>query len=171
MSSIENQQLLLSDDQAGDRRRIRWLTGRWCPLYCIAESAPGKRWSDLCNPDGPGVYRLVAIDLIKLGILAVPLNRVCGIDPSGTLYIGRSKSLRTRLSSLVRTHDPTKRIGAIFGASHIMMTKKLTKRFPPKCLAITWRRADSASSSQTQEATLLRDYKDSFGELPPMNAQ
>jgi len=83
---------------------IRWLTGRWCPPYCIIENAPGKRLVDLCKPDGPGVYRLVALDATGV---AAPLERVCGIDPTGTLYIGHSRGLLLPcLRSSVLTHGP-----------------------------------------------------------------
>jgi hypothetical protein len=29
-------------------------------LFRIAETAYGRRWTDLCNPDGPGLYRSVS---------------------------------------------------------------------------------------------------------------
>jgi hypothetical protein len=31
----------------------------------VVEYIPGKRWFDLCVPDGPGVYRPVALDTSK----------------------------------------------------------------------------------------------------------
>jgi hypothetical protein len=78
---------------------MRWLTGRWSPLCCIDGNAPGTRWSDLCNPDGPGVYRLVALDPNDVSAPSL-LGRVCGNDPSGTLYIGCATWLRRRLGQL-----------------------------------------------------------------------
>jgi hypothetical protein len=145
---------------------IRWLTGRWCPLYRIVENAFGRRWNDFCKPDGPGVYRLVALDSSKSGIVPAPLERVCGTDPTGTLYIGRSESLRNRLSSLVRSQNPTK----ILGGDHIPVSGKLAKRFPRQWLAITWQRTNSGDC-RMREATLFGHYMARFGELPPMNGQ
>ena len=73
-------------------RSRRWLTGKWSPLCCIAQ------WqSDLCKPDAPGVYRLVALDPNNV---EAQLERACGTDATGTLYIGRSKkSVRGRVGS------------------------------------------------------------------------
>jgi hypothetical protein len=63
-----------------------------------------------------GVYRLVA--LASEGDLRnfVSLNRVCGQDTTGTLYIGEAKSLSNRLNQLrrsARSHRPERSHGAI----------------------------------------------------------
>jgi predicted GIY-YIG superfamily endonuclease len=148
--------------------KAKWLTGKWCPLCRTIENLPGKRWSDICRPDGSGVYRLIALDASMPGIVPASLDRVCGIDSTGTLYIGVTKSLRRRLASLVsrnRTNDP------LSGSGHQFMNAKLARRFAPRLRAISWQKLDSAEAAHRREAELLRAYKARFGELPPMNGQ
>ena len=63
-----------------------------------------------------GVYRLIA--LASEGDLKKPavLNRICGRDMTGTLYIGEAKSLSNRLNQLrrsARSHRPERSQGAI----------------------------------------------------------
>jgi hypothetical protein len=104
----------------------------------------GRRWIDLCD-SGSGVYRLVALDN-NVELIPAAINRVCGVDLTGTLYIGHATSLRARL------------------------TAKLKKRFPPQRLAITWQRIDILQR-RNREMRLLQNYLRRFGELPPMNSQ
>ena len=119
-------------------------------------------------PDGPGVYRLIALDANMPSIVPASLNRICGVDPTGTLYIGATSSLRRRLASLVmrnRTNDPL----AGGSGSHSLMAPKLARLFAPQWRAIAWQRLDS--NERNREHELFRRYKAQFGELPPMNAQ
>jgi hypothetical protein len=146
-----------------------WLTGKWSPLCRIIENSPGKRWSDLCRPDSPGVYRLIALDPSTPGTVPASLDRVCGIDLTGTLYIGATSSLRRRLASLVlrhRTDDP------LSGGSggYQRLSAKLARRFPRGLLAISWQRVLD-SGEMSRERALFHTYKARFGELPPMNDQ
>jgi hypothetical protein len=150
---------------------LRWLTGKWLPPCCIE---PTARWSSRCKPDGWGVYRLIALD--SNGAPS-QLARVCGIDPSGTLYIGRGK-LRSRVGGLVRTHNPTLRQLSDPGQlqlpklnAHSPLPRRLAKRFPPPYLAVTWLRTDSEGNAKSLERKLLRAYEQMFGEFPPMNKQ
>jgi hypothetical protein len=140
--------------------------GKWSPLCRISETTWGKRWIDLCRNGTSGVYRLIALTDNRLDVVPAPLDRVCGIDPTGTLYIGASRSLRTRLGTLVRTHDPSKMAGG-----HAVMSAKLRRRFPPERLAITWRCREPPEMVRNFETELIQDYQARFGELPPVNAQ
>jgi hypothetical protein len=149
-------------DDRPSERRIKWLSGRWSPLFCIAEPAYGRRWTDSCDPDGPGLYRLVALQANEQGFVPAPLNRVCGIDPTGTLYIGKTESLRSRLRSLVRTNHPS----FLFGGGHAFMPDTLRRRYPFQLRAVTWLRSSDISNG---ERKLLEIYTKRFGELPPMN--
>ena len=155
-----------NDLPVGLTKARTWLTGKWSPIYRIAENYPGRRWSDACRPDGPGVYRLIALDAAGPGIVPAPLHRVCDTDPTGTLYIGSTRSLRTRLSSLVLTHRP-KGLFLSGAGSHRGMTAKLRRRFPPRLLAIAWQSLDP--NQRNREDALFLAYKARFGELPPMN--
>jgi hypothetical protein len=151
-----------SDIHAKSAKTRSWLTGKWSPLCRIIENTPGKRWSDMCRPDGPGVYRLVALDANEQGFAPAPLNRVCGIDPTGTLYIGKTTSLRKRLRTLVLTNDPN----IPFGGGHAFMSAKLQRRFPFQLRAVTWQRTSEVWNA---EKKLFENYTTRFGELPPMN--
>jgi hypothetical protein len=143
---------------------MAWLTGTWSPLCRVIEDIPGKRWFDLCVPDGPGVYRLIALDASKSGIVPASLDRVCGSDPTGTLYIGAAGSLQGRLGDLVKTNDPTK----FKGGGHRRLTMKLAECFSPQWRALVWEYADEPFE---REGQLLRDYEGQFGERPPVNTQ
>jgi hypothetical protein len=146
-----------------------WLTGKWSPLCRIIESTPGKRWSDICRPDGPGVYRLIALDADAPGVIPAWLDRVCGVDPTGTLYIGCASSLRRRLASLVLRYRSRDLMSG--GGSHAIMAPKLAKRFGPQLLAASWQPSNGKWLPIQRERELFSAYKDRFGELPPMNEQ
>jgi hypothetical protein len=148
-----------------------WLTGKWSPMCLIIESTPGARWLDICRPDSPGVYRLIALKANVPGIIPASLDRVCGVDPTGTLYIGHSRSsLRSRLASIVKANATDDRLNVGSGG-HRTMAAKLGRRFPPRWRAISWQQLDSANAAVNREGALLRAYKTRYGELPPMNEQ
>ncbi len=111
-----------------------------------------------------GVYRLIALE--KEGDLSKPaiLNRVCGQDESGTLYIGESNDLGRRLNELRRS------AGHRQGNSHgaISMLRRITAlNYPATKLGI----AVLFTGKQTEsiERDLLWAYINSFGDTPPLN--
>jgi hypothetical protein len=143
-----------------------WLIGKWSPLCLIVENTPGKRWNDICRPDGPAVYRLVALNANVPGIVPAALDRICGVDPTGTLYIGKSRgSLRSRLASLVKTNLT----GSGGSGGHRTMVRKLARQFAPRWRAISWQMLVSADAATNRERELLRAYEERFGDLPPLN--
>jgi hypothetical protein len=89
-----------------------------------------------------GVYRLVAVGDIK-SMLPMTINRVCGQDQTGTLYIGvaHNGTVRLRLQQLVRSLHETRRFrypkehgaGIMIGRS-----PQLKQMFPRECLAVDW---------------------------------
>jgi hypothetical protein len=94
----------------------------------------------------------------------IPLNRVCGVDETGTLYIGRSQeSLLNRLASLIATHHH-----GFTAAPHRKLCKGLAALFPDDKLAFSWEATDDP---KLRESKLLWAYEDVFGELPPINSQ
>jgi hypothetical protein len=116
-----------------------------------------------------GVYRLFSPD--------TTIDRFCGKDPTGTLYLGRAGSergwsiLRTRIQEIARqTHHATS------GWSH---SDLLRQKFPWESLAIQWAytetrlnyRGDTVPGAKMAESWLLGCYNDSFGEYPPMNQE
>jgi len=115
-----------------------------------------------------GVYRLFAP--------RVTINRCCGSDPTGTLYIGRAgmgernwSILRTRMQELINGQHHVMR--------HWSFCATLRKLYPWDSLAVEWAytgRTNNTMGKEISEAAraeslLLRCYYDSFGELPPCN--
>jgi hypothetical protein len=118
-----------------------------------------KAWS--------GVYRLFAQD--------TTIDRSCGKDPTGTLYLGLAGSgrgwsiLRNRVSSIVnRDHH---------AFNHWHVSELVQQRFPLDCLAVRWaftgkivdHKGDSVPEAIRAEGFLLNSYNDSYGEYPPWN--
>jgi predicted GIY-YIG superfamily endonuclease len=156
---------LAGKDRGKKHRRQRgimsWLNGSWSELVRISDAIEQKWWEKL-QPNSKGVYRLVALD--EQASKPIPLNRVCGTDETGTLYIGASDHpLLSRLASLVKTHraDYTSK-------PHRQLSRVLADRFPENRLAITW---EYANAPWQREAELLMAYEAEFGELPPNNGQ
>ena len=77
-------------------------------------------------------------------------SRVCGVDPTGTLYIGFTKSLRTCLRILVLTNDPN----VPLGTGHAFMPAKLRKSFPLRLRAVAWQRSASYDLARNGEKKL-----------------
>lgn len=115
-----------------------------------------------------GVYRVFSS--------GINIDRCCGKDSTGTLYIGRAGAgrrdwsiLRTRIQSLVKyEHHVTK----IWRSSNLLQEK-----FPWDSLAIEWaytgrilnQNGELVPEAKLAEGLLLDCYRDSFGELPPWN--
>jgi hypothetical protein len=148
--------------KGGGQRKVvvmSWLTGNWSKLIRMSQAVE-QRWNKL-ERNRPGVYRLVALDAdSKL----MPLNRVCGTDETGTLYIGASnRPLLNRIGQLVKT------LRADYKSKpHRQLSIPLANRFPENRLGITW---EYTEVPWRREAELLTAYEAEFGELPPNNAQ
>jgi hypothetical protein len=117
-----------------------------------------KRWGY------KGVYRLIG--LADKGDTSKPatLNRVCGQDTTGTLYIGEAKTLNARLNQLQRTALRRQRS---HGAIRMLRHTPLGKVFPEDQLAIALLFTDL--TPKFVEGHLLEAYMSSFGDTPPLN--
>jgi hypothetical protein len=113
-----------------------------------------------------GVYRIFSPN--------TTIDRYCGKDPTGTLYLGRSGTgrakwsiLRTRINELVngRHHAPSN------------WSVLIEQKYPRASLAVEWaytpgelnHKGQPFSKAILAENFLLSCYGDSFGELPPWN--
>jgi hypothetical protein len=116
--------------------------------------------------DWSGVYRIFSRN--------TPIDRCCGQDPTGTLYIGLAGS-RGRNWSILRT-----RIGSILTREHhaIRNSSELShQKFPWESLLAEWAYTGEKSNYKGEpiaeavqaEKWLLACYNDSFGEYPPWN--
>jgi hypothetical protein len=119
----------------------------------------GSQWS--------GVYRIFLPD--------TSIDRFCGKDPTGTLYVGLAGTgvlnrsiLNTRIRSIIKNeHHATK------GWRNIDVIRK---KYPWDALAVEWAFTQVRLNSKRKnvgptqaEKWLLHCYNDSFGEFPPLN--
>jgi hypothetical protein len=112
-----------------------------------------------------GVYRLIALasegDTTKPAVL----NRVCGQDTTGTLYIGEAKSLSNRLNQLrrsARSWRPEGSHGAISMLGRISVLD-----FPLNKLGVAL--LFTMPHTKMVERHLIHAYMNSFGDAPPLN--
>lgn len=112
-----------------------------------------------------GVYRLIALKVANDLKSVATLNRVCGEDPTGTLYIGEATNLATRVNQMRRTAR-----GRRNECSHsaMLMLKRIQRLdYPPEKLGVAM--MFTGRSTRGVEKDLLRAYINSFGEMPPLN--
>jgi hypothetical protein len=140
-----------------DMRKLSFLRENYRQL-------PAAKYESQCS----GVYRIFSPDAI--------INRFCGKDPTGTLYLGRAGGvgrnwsiLRTRIMSIVkREHHATRS----WDNSDVIQQK-----YPWDSLAIEWAytgertdyKGNSIAAAPLAETWLLSCYNDSYGEFPPLN--
>lgn len=143
-----------------------WHGKHWSPPTMIETRAAGAQWFDVLRRNSPsnasGVYRLTAFD-VELNI-PMPISRVCGIDWTGTLYLGASLKIESRIKSLVRTYSSD------FDAkSHTPMAEILSEKFPSRLLGVSWRIVNEPDCPFELEYQLMGLYVNELGEPPPLN--
>jgi hypothetical protein len=142
---------------------------KWNNAYLL--SVLGKNYRLLpCNYESQwsGIYRLFSANM--------KIDRCCGKDPTGTLYLGFAGG-GTRNWSILRT-----RIGQILRGEHQAIRNwnfgDLSKqRFPWESLSIEWAytgkrlnyKGEPIPEAPMAENYLLACYGDSYGEFPPWN--
>jgi hypothetical protein len=112
-----------------------------------------------------GVYRLIALASEGDPKNFVTLNRVCGQDSTGTLYIGEAGNLSNRLNQLrrsARSHRPERSHGAIS-----MLRQIPILNFPLNKLGVALLFTDRDTTGV--ERDLIHAYMNSFGDTPPLN--
>jgi hypothetical protein len=114
-----------------------------------------------------GVYRIFSPDVV--------IDRCCGKDPTGTLYVGRAGT-RGRGWSILRT-----RVMSIATREHHAIKNwcdgRANNRFPWHSLSVEWAvtgqrmdyKGDREPEAILAEKWLLASYNDSYGEYPPWN--
>lgn len=160
---------ILGRVQHRDRPTQRSLKLDWQRSHKLADleknyrSLPSVKYSNQWD----GVYRIFVPDK--------SIGRLCADDPTGTLYIGKAGSkrnwsiLRTRIQDAIsRRHHATS-----WWSYHATLRDK----HPWETLAIQWAyvaerldyQGEMIKVAGTAESVLLRCYRDTFGELPPLN--
>jgi hypothetical protein len=115
-----------------------------------------------------GVYRIFSTN--------TTIPRCCGEDPTATLYVGLAGS-RGRNWSILRT-----RIQSILKRNHHAIENwryadLLYEKYPWGSLAVEWAytgkrlnyKGEAVPEAIMAEGMLLSCYKDTYGELPPLN--
>ncbi|MGC9271553.1 hypothetical protein [Acidiphilium sp.] len=148
-----------------------WLGREWPQLYPIMPNSSRfqlKSWGDVIDRSAAGVYVVVALDPEAKENTPRILPRLFEKDPSGTLYIGASGNLASRLGELCGSTRPD-----MNGNGHGL--KKLREspwceRFPASSLAICWWRTPDRESAHKLEADYaITKYAKLFGERPPFD--
>jgi hypothetical protein len=119
----------------------------------------GKKHHGFC-----GVYRLVALETDGDLERPAPLNRLCGQDATGTLYIGQAGRLNERLNQLRRSLHSGE--GSHQAITRLKSIPKLD--LPPSKLAIALL-FTSTNTCDVVEGDLLKAYMHEFGDTPPLN--
>lgn len=116
-------------------------------------------------PQEGGVYWIYSLDDNDV---PVPINRILGIDQSGVLYIGESENLKERLRMLWRVLNPEYLATAhTFGVNYNAMPE-IQARFPLHTIAIQY---EVTAHHDAYETQLIEEYRQQFGEVPPMNGR
>jgi hypothetical protein len=139
----------------------------WNRPYLLTELARSDRpLPSTRTSEWSGVYRLFATDTV--------VERACGTDTTGTLYVGKAGTgrkkwsiLRNRVTDLVRQKHNA--------FNHWHGSKRVQRRFPWAGLAVQWaftgtilnHKGESAAEAERAEGFLLHSYDGSFGEFPP----
>jgi hypothetical protein len=143
---------------------------RWDNTHQLSSLRPKKNRllpSNKNSDQWSGVYRIFFPNKI--------IDRFCGKDGTGTLYIGKAGTGAMSWSTLQT------RIKAIAGGKHHATrnwsSNVIQQRYPWEDLAIEWAytgmrtnyRGETIPAASLAEMWLLRCYNDSFGEYPPLN--
>lgn len=104
-----------------------------------------------------GVYRIIALESDGGLMGPASLNRLCGRDSTGTLYIGCSRQLHRRLNEFRRgSHGAAAALRALPGMS-----------LPPTKLAIALLFTNTCI--EFIERHLIQAYTNTYGDAPPLN--
>jgi hypothetical protein len=141
---------------------MSWLSEfKFSPFIRITEKS-GDSW-----PPSDGVYILAGLTTEIGDPLPAAIDRICGQDANGVLYLGEGKSVAGRLGEIVGSLlKGTDKSDAARRYHHSI---KLRERFPLNKLAIAWCSTDPPAWKS--EERLMKAYVDEFGERPPLNAQ
>ena len=101
----------------------------------------------------------------------VTINRLCGSDSNGLLYVGESKDLRRRvqrvwqgIESIHKTTSKTQNT-----LRNTIMFCKLHEEINSNEYEIAWQHLSTKIEAQVQEAAALKLYAEKYKEPPPLN--
>ncbi|MGN6438895.1 MAG: hypothetical protein ACTHMM_20295 [Agriterribacter sp.] len=116
-------------------------------------------------PDGIGIYRVFALNE---DLTPKHINRFCGIDTTGTLYIGRTtaQGLKKRIYQALAVINPLGKSTGHSGALKYKMNKIIAEFLNDHKLYFDY---EVCAHPAGKERELLNEYASKFGELPPLN--
>lgn len=113
----------------------------------------------------PGVYKIYCQSQNKKTVL----QRLCGEDIDGLLYIGASKrDISYRLSCFINSMDSTRKQNNHAAALRVLNNRKLSEFISTQELYFEFS-SQSAENAISCEMNELLKYRLKFGELPPLN--
>lgn len=110
-----------------------------------------------------GVYKIIAVADGK----RVPINRFLGTDNEGVLYIGKATSFLDRVLDLKKSLSPAYNSGAHICGRRYKSLPKIAQHFPFETLHVDLLPSDTP---EVLEVQLLDSYRNTYGEVPPLNA-
>jgi hypothetical protein len=110
-----------------------------------------------------GVYRLLSIQEGK----PKEINRFLGVDREGILYIGKAESFLDRVSNLKKSIAPGYRGTAHGCGINYKSNPAIEKLYPYESLYLELLESESP---RKLEAALIKEYVQTYGEVPPLNA-
>lgn len=112
----------------------------------------------------PGVYVIIGADKKET---PVQLNRVCGPDAEGILYIGKSTTVRSRLQKFRNLVCPDAgQFQGHAGAESYRENTCIKKMCGPEFLMFRYALCEDCDGAERE---LIRTYLDLYGEVPPLN--
>ncbi|WP_375203834.1 hypothetical protein [Hyphococcus sp.] len=112
----------------------------------------------------PGIYEILSVDHNGDPL---SINRFCGVDKFGVLYIGRSFHMRRRLRAFANMILNNSKRGHVAGRTY-RTSPKIKKIASPESLIFCFKHLDDVAS---EESSLLKAYVNKFGEVPPLNGR
>lgn len=110
-----------------------------------------------------GVYKVIAVKSGK----RIPINRLLGTDQDGVLYIGKADSFLKRVIDLRKALSPVHKSSAHGFGYKYKHINSLNAAFPFENLFVE---LNETENPRDLEYRWLKEYLDTFGEVPPLNA-
>ena len=131
-------------------------------LLLLSDSKFWDAISD-CHQQKGGVYKIIAVTDGN----RIPINRFLGTDYEGVLYIGKATSFLNRVIDLKKSLSPEHNSRAHICGRRYKSLPRIAEHFPFDTLHIDLLPSDTPVVLETQ---LLHEYRNLFGEVPPLNA-
>jgi len=96
----------------------------------------------------------------------IPVDRLLSKDLDGILYIGKASSFLNRVADLKKSISPEYKSGSHECGSRFKQHSGISAAFPYESLYLN---LVEDTEPRAVESTLLKEYEDKFGELPPLN--